>query len=172
VADARDPLTLDSVIARFSASEQLLAEASQRINALADAQASAEASAGTLATSGQAVREAAVSIKEMARTLTAAQKVVLDTLSASADFLRQSDLSNISKTTKALADRLRNVEKAQEELSQQLFSDAEDVQAALAKVLAAADRSAALERERDEFRRQLEALTSQLPDRTRRKLGL
>jgi chromosome segregation ATPase len=172
MAESRDPLTLDSVITRFTASEKLLAEAGQRIVALAEAQASAEASAGALNSTGQAVRKAANSIEEMARTLTSAHKVVVDSLSLSADFLRQSDLSQVLKTMKALSERVRALEKAQEGMSQQLLNDAEDVQAALAKVLAAVDRTGPLEQERDEYKLQLDRLTSQIPDRTRRKLGL
>jgi chromosome segregation ATPase len=172
VAESRDPLTLDSVIARFAASEKLLTEASERLASLGDAQASAEASAGALTGTAKTVREAAASITAMAGTLTSAHKVVVDSLSVSADFLRQSDLASVLKTMKALSDRVGSLEKAQENLSRQLVQDSEDAQAALAKIIAAVDRSAALEKERDEYKRQLSSLHSQIPDRTRRKLGI
>lgn len=172
MAELRDPLTLDSVLARFTASEKLLTEAGQRLAALGDAQASAEASAGALVGTAQTVQVAATSITAMAGTLTTAHKVVLDSLSRSADFLRSSDLANVLKTMKALSERVHTLEKAQETLSQQLVHDAEDVQAALVKVIAAVDRSAAAEKERDEYMQQLRRLNSQIPDRTRRKLGI
>jgi chromosome segregation ATPase len=172
VAEHRDPLTLDSVIARFTASEKLLTEASERLASLGDAQASAQASAGALTGTAKTVREAAASITAMAGALTSAHKVMVDSLSASADFLRQSDLANVLKTMKALSDRVGSLEKAQESLSQQLVQEAEDVQGLLGKISAAVDRSAALEKERDEYKQQLSRLNSQIPDRTRRKLGI
>jgi chromosome segregation ATPase len=172
VTEPRDPLKLDSVIARFNASEKLLTEASERLAALGDAQASAEASAGALTGAATTVREAATSVTAMAETLKSAHAVVLESLTASAEFLRQTDLTNVLKTMKALSDRVRSLEKAQENLSQRLVQDAEDVQAVLNKLSAAVDRSAALEQERDEYKRQLSRLNSQIPDRTRRKLGI
>lgn len=85
-------------------------------------------------------------------------------------FLEATDVAAVADTLERMDERLTVIEKGQVAMTAQLVRDSDDHAEKLDAVLGAVDRSAGLERARDEANARLTEVMQQLPGRVAKKI--
>jgi type VI protein secretion system component VasK len=172
MTDTRSALNVEAVLDRFTVTEQLLAQATQKVLTLGDAATTATASSATIAEAAQGITAASAQLAQMIEEMTAAHRALVDAMGVARQFLEGTDVSAVATNLKALDTRLAVVEESQTSVQEQLVQDADDLSQQLRALTAAVDRTRAVELERDTAKQQLAAVLAKLPDRAVKKLGL
>lgn len=185
MSDDRNALGVEAVIERFATAEQLLADAALRVHSLSDASSSATQSATALANAAGGITAAAEQLVAMTAEMQGAHRSLVDAMGLARQFLEATDVSAVAETLKRLEKRLEAIEKgqaasetlkrleaierSQTALSEQLVQDSDDHAVQLNALASVVDRSAALEKARDEATQRLQIVMQQLPGRVAKK---
>ena len=159
MTEQRNSLTIDAVLDRFAATEQVLAEAARRVHDLGDASEVADRASSSLVDASRSVTTAAEQLAAVTAAMQAAQTAFVDAMTIASRFLETTDVSQVLAFLQAIFDRVAALEAATAKTQEQLGA-----------LQVATDRAAAMERERDEVRRRLDAVMAQLPPRVAKKI--
>jgi DNA-binding ferritin-like protein len=172
MTESRNALDVPAVMDRFTASEQLLNEAATRVRALGDAAESAAADSGALRQAAQSLTETARMMGELVADLRAAHQAVGQTMSLARQFLETTDVSAVRELLQRLEQRVSGLEQAAAGVTEQITQSSTEQDRRLRAILAAVDRSAALEQARDAAQQQLSSVLAQLPARIVKKVAV
>jgi hypothetical protein len=172
MTETRNALDVPAVMDRFAVSSQLLDEAAARVQALGAAAESAAADSGVLRDAAQALTMTARMMAEVVTALAAANTAVGETMTLAREFLETTDVSAVRETLGQLDQRVSGLERTTTGAAEQITQLGDAQEQRLGAILAAVDRSAALERERAAVSQQLSTLLAQLPARVAKKMDL
>ena len=170
MTDQRSALDVEAVIARFDAAEQLLSEAASRVQALGSAAETASQNANSLHESATSTRTASEQLAAMVSEMKSAHEALVGAMDLARQFLEATDVTAVRESLQQLDQRMNGLELSVGAMSDQLVGVTGDLTQRLNTFSDAIDRSAALERERDEAQRRLTSVMQQLPNRIAKKV--
>jgi len=171
MTDERSALSISAVIDRFAESERLLAVAAERVQSLGDATRSASESSTALTQAARGITTASDQVVAMTTAMKTGHDALVDAMGIARQFLETTDVSAIRNLLASLDGRMAGMETAQVELSGQLAQATEDHAQRLNTMSGTIDRSAVLERERDEARARLANVMQQIPARVAKRIN-
>lgn len=172
MTESRNALDVPAVMDRFTASERLLNEAATRVRALGDAAASAAEDSGALREAAHSLTATARMMSELTTGLQAAHDAVGETMTLAREFLETTDVSAVRETLRQLEQRVSGLEQAAAGVTERVTLAGTDQDHRFRAILAAVDRSAALEQERNAAQQQLSSVLAQLPARIAKKVEI
>ena len=170
MTDQRSALDVEAVIARFTVAEQLLSDAASRVEALGSAAEAAGDSASSLNGAAVSVTAASEQLVAMVSEMKVAHGALVEAMSLARQFLEATDVGAVRESLQVLDQRIGGLEQSTGGMSAQLTQLASDQNERFNTIYAAIDRSAALERERDEAHQRLAAVMQQLPGRVAKRI--
>jgi hypothetical protein len=165
-----DALTVDVVLERFAAAEDLLGRAAETLSSLGNARETTAETAASLTSSSEALAAAARQLGDLVEALASSKAAMVSALEAAKQFLGDTDLSGLQKSVKAVDKRTTQVESTVADLAESVRLIDESLSGKIAQLGNSVDRSAQLQRERDLAVSRYEALMSQLPDKILKKV--
>jgi hypothetical protein len=172
MTESRNALDVPAVMDRFTASEQLLNEAATRVQALGDAAESAAQDSGALREAAHSLTATARTMSELVAGLQAAHAAVGETMTLAREFLETTDVSAVRESLRQLEQRVSGLEQVAAGVTERVIQAGTEQDHRLGAILAAVDRSAAMEQERNAAQQQLSSVLAQLPGRIAKKVDV
>jgi hypothetical protein len=145
MTEARNALDVQAVMDRFTVSEQLLSEAATRVQALSEAAEAAAGDSAALREAAQALAGTARAMADLTAGLTTAHEAVGETMTLARGFLETTDVSAVREALHRLEQRVAGLEQVAATVLERVTHGDADQDRLLRTILAAVDRSAALE---------------------------
>ena len=171
MSESRNALDVPAVMDRFAVSERLLTEAATRVRALGDAAESAAQDSSALREAARSLTDTARMMGELVTDLRAAHDAVGETMTLARQFLESTDVSAVRETLQHLERRVSGLEQVAAGVTEKVTQTGAEQDERLQAILAAVDRSTALEQDRNAAQQRLSSVLAQLPGRIAKKVA-